>query len=279
MIKSNTIQQRLEVLGGEMMPYGPAEQGIEMASTFGEYEAEYAAIRRHVAILHLPHRGLLDLRGVDVKDLLHRLMTQDVNAMQGGDTRRAFQLNTKGRIVADVMIHHGDDNTWLECDRFDIAALREQIESRLFAEDVTIEDASDSRECFALHGPAALTLLNRLSEESAENVAAMPGTHHVLTLGSIKCTAYRLDDCGVLGVRLFVPRDEAVTIYDRLLDAAGYEPLEHGAERDAEYGERRRAGLRGRPIGWLAYNTARIEAGSPIFHIDFGPDSLPAEAG
>ncbi|MCC7406605.1 MAG: aminomethyltransferase family protein, partial [Phycisphaeraceae bacterium] len=33
----------------------------------------------------------------------------------------------------------------------------------------------------------------------------------------------------------------------------------------------------GRGIGWMAYNTARIEAGSPLFHVDFGPDSLPHE--
>ena len=32
-------------------------------------------------------------------------------------------------------------------------------------------------------------------------------------------------------------------------------------------------------MGWEAFNTARIEAGTPLFHIDFGPDSLPGETG
>ena len=32
-----------------------------------------------------------------------------------------------------------------------------------------------------------------------------------------------------------------------------------------------------RPIGWHAYNVARIEAGTPMFFLDFGPDSLPHE--
>src|SRR5439155_17574914 len=36
---------------------------------------------------------------------------------------------------------------------------------------------------------------------------------------------------------------------------------------------------RARRIGWHAYNIARIEAGWPIFNIDFGPDSLPHETG
>jgi folate-binding protein YgfZ len=38
-----------------------------------------------------------------------------------------------------------------------------------------------------------------------------------------------------------------------------------------------RVGLR--PAGWHAFNIARIEAGSPLYYIDFGPDSLPAETG
>jgi len=34
-----------------------------------------------------------------------------------------------------------------------------------------------------------------------------------------------------------------------------------------------------RPAGWHAFNIARIENGWPIFNLDFGPDSLPAETG
>ncbi|MEO1511209.1 MAG: glycine cleavage T C-terminal barrel domain-containing protein, partial [Planctomycetota bacterium] len=34
-----------------------------------------------------------------------------------------------------------------------------------------------------------------------------------------------------------------------------------------------------RPSGWLAYNTARIEAGTALFNLDFSSDSLPAETG
>jgi folate-binding protein YgfZ len=30
-------------------------------------------------------------------------------------------------------------------------------------------------------------------------------------------------------------------------------------------------------MGWAEFNTARIEAGSPLFHVDFGADCLPHE--
>ena len=32
-----------------------------------------------------------------------------------------------------------------------------------------------------------------------------------------------------------------------------------------------------RPIGWSAFNAARIEAGTPLFNVDFGGDSIPQE--
>jgi aminomethyltransferase len=34
-----------------------------------------------------------------------------------------------------------------------------------------------------------------------------------------------------------------------------------------------------RPAGWFATNTARLEAGTPYFRIDFGPTNLPHESG
>lgn len=279
-----TIHDIERRLGAEFIPYGPASADngalpLEIVATFGVYEAEYAAIRRHVGILHLPQRGVLQLTGADRQDFLHRMLTQDVHGMRGGDSRRAFQLNDKGRIVADAIVHHGDLDTWLETDRVDLPQLRPQLEKRLFTEDVTIADISDQRVVLALHGPGAAPLIEAVRQD-APGSSATPAaeialrTHHVLHLGGTPVTVCRWDDAGSTAFRLYVPADAAATLYQRLLDAAGYDP---DAPVDAATAAKRRATLRGRPIGWSAYNTARIEAGSPLFHIDFGTDSLPGE--
>ncbi len=268
-------------LGASFLPYGPADAApddrLEVAASFGEYEAEYAAIRRHVGILHLPPRGILHFTGADRLDFLHRMLTQDLRSRPGGSTVRSFQLNEKGRIVADVIVHHGDLSTWLEVDRFDVEPLRALLEKRLFAEDVQIEDLTAQRVPLALHGPASAALLRAVVDEGdASGPMTLPGTHHVLPLAGARATVYRWDDAGSPGLRLLVPAERAGAVYEALLSASGFEP---GAGPDAELAERRRQSLRGRPIGWLAYNTARIEAGSPLFHVDFGTDSLPAETG
>lgn len=281
---NRAIREQLASHGAEFMAYGPAgNDAAEIARDFGHYEAEYAAIRQRVGVLSLPQRAVLRFTGADRKDFLHRMLTQDIHGLSGGTSVRAFQLNQKGRIVADILVHHGDADTWLEMDRFDLPAVRRMYESHLFADDVTLEDWTDERIAFALHGPASPDLLRLISEEDPQAVADMPGTHHVLTLSGVRVTVYRRDVCGVPGFGLWVPTAEASQVYQTLLSAAGYETDQPDHRTDpeaaAKFAQRRREGLRGRPIGWSAFNTARIEAGSPIFHIDFGHDSLPAETG
>jgi folate-binding protein YgfZ len=69
---------------------------------------------------------------------------------------------------------------------------------------------------------------------------------------------YRDDPCGVSGLYLFVPAEAAQTVWMKLLTA---EPL------------------RTRPMGWAAFNAARIEGGRALFGIDFDENFLPAETG
>ncbi|MEX0777570.1 MAG: glycine cleavage T C-terminal barrel domain-containing protein [Phycisphaeraceae bacterium] len=280
-----SLQATLEHIGATFIPYGPESEAtaVMVPQDFGQYEAEYAAIRRSVGVLVEPQRGVLRFTGADCKDFLHRLTTQDVRAMTGGATRRAFQLNDKGRIIADMIIHHGDADTWLDMDVFDIPPVHQLLDSRRFGEDVAIEDWRDWRIAMALHGPATLALLSKLAQPDPKVMFDMPGTHHVLNIADTLLTAYRWDQCGVPGVRLMVPTEHAQRVYAALLEAAGFDADAPDPEADplaaAEHAAQRRGTLRGRPVGWLAFNTARIEAGTAIFHIDFGTDCLPAETG
>ena len=257
------MQTHLEQLGAELIGYGPADRPVAMAEDFGTFEAEYAAIRRHVGILHLPQTGLIKLTGSDVKPFLQNMLSQDIEKMQGGQTRRALQLDAEGRVLADLFVHLGDASTWLEMDRFDIDAVTQLLDSRLFAEDVTHENITETRTAIALLGPAALQLLSKVAKHSVpemqvEQVGAMPGTHHVLEVGwasrpsrstadgpdghptdphQTRVSACRRDLGKTLGLQLFVPSEQAVAIHQSLLDAAGYEP---GVQPDADFAERRR---------------------------------------
>lgn len=270
------LDQLIADLGAEMMNFGPPPDrgGLPVAETFGRYEAEYAAIRRRVGILHLPPRGRIQVTGGDRLEYLQRMLTQDVASLTAGRAARTFLLNEKGRIVADMIVIHEADQTVLDLDVFDAANVVGQLGDRVFTEDVNFTDVSDQFEHIALLGPAATALLHRLTGEKDQLLE--PFEHRRVRLAGEPVLTYRRDDTGTLGLHLHLPATVAGRVYRELLDAAGFDPQ---APLDADFAQVRRQSLRGRPIGWLAYNTARIEAGSVLFHIDFGIDSLPAETG
>lgn len=83
-------------------------------------------------------------------------------------------------------------------------------------------------------------------------------------LAGVPAVLVRRDECGSPGVEAFVPASGLARAWDALV-----------SQHDAAAGGRRRA----RPAGWHAYNIARIEAGTPLHHVDYGSDSLPHESG
>src|SRR5436309_3565914 len=68
---SNPLHAAHEKAGAEFQPYGQ----IPIVSTFGEPQAEYAAIRKSAAIIDLPYRGILELTGKDRHVFLNNLLT------------------------------------------------------------------------------------------------------------------------------------------------------------------------------------------------------------
>ncbi len=294
------LRDLLQAGGAEWMPFGPptAERTDgpepivqhEVAEDFGSFEAEYAAIRRTVGVMHLPWRRVIPIQGKDTAAFLHALLTQDIKGMPGGATRKALLLDAKGQITADLLVHRGDADVWLDLDAFDAATVRAALDAKLFAEDVQLghawpaDAAQPDRTCFALLGPACFVLLEAVREGEAHPdhpTLTSAGVHQVVLLRIadevVLATVFRHDDAGVPGLRLWVPTDRAADLYAALLDAAGFDAQDPTADPEA-FAAQRRASLRGRPVGWSAYNTARIEAGTPLFHIDFGPTNLPAEA-
>src|SRR5882724_6823655 len=75
---------------------------VQIVSTFGEPQAEYAAIRKSAALLDEPQRGILEVSGKDRFAFLNNLLTNKTwdketkTGLAAGSGVYAFFLNTKG---------------------------------------------------------------------------------------------------------------------------------------------------------------------------------------
>jgi folate-binding protein YgfZ len=249
----------------EYIPYAPpGDEGpaaCTLVATLGDPESEYAALRRGAGVFDSPHRGTLLVTGADRRDFLDRMVTQELKDLQGGMVKPTFWLNRKGRIEADLLLVELGDRMLVDVDVYRAEYAVKTLNDYVFAEDVTITDATAEFHHLALLGPQAPAVLAAAGDDAPDLDTLRA---RVIDVSGVQVVAARQDRIGEAGLELIVPYGQAEAVWDALLAA------------DETVGGGR---ARVRPVGWFAVNIARIEAGMPVFGIDFGPENLPHETG
>jgi folate-binding protein YgfZ len=245
------------------LPYGSGEVATQVVETFGDLDMEYAAIRKGCVIFDQPHIGTIQVRGAERGAFLNNMLTAKMDDLEPGDCKRAFWLNRKGRIDADLRLAQREDDMIIAVDRHLCDATAKTLTSFIFAEDAEIENVSERYHRMSIHGPTSCRLIELASTEVGKPLDSLDefDSTHVVIAGS-RILIEREDLTGEIGLELCIDRDVAIAVYD-CLNTVG-----------AEHPE-----LKARVTGWLAINAARIEAGHPMFNIDFGDSNLPVESG
>ena len=250
----------------ETLPYGPPDDSGhlsgEIIATFGEVESEYASLRRAAGLMDFPQRATLRVTGSERRDFLNRMLTNELKDLDAGVCRRSFWLNRKGRIDADLLLIETGEALLIDLDIHHAAHTVKTLDDFLFAEDVAIRNVTDESYRIVVHGPKALLAI--ASAAGATDFQLAPGEAKSITIAGQPVVAARADEIGAPGVHLVLPRAHVERIWNALL--ASDQPIGRGKRRV-------------RPVGWFAYNIARIEAGTPLFNVDFGATNLPHESG
>lgn len=248
----------------EYIPYGVADADggptCEIVGSFGDVEREYAAIRREAgaALLDSPHRGTLVVAGdpAQRREFLNRMVTAELKDLAPGMARQAFWLNRKGRIDADLLMIELGDRMAIDLDIHQAAHTVRTLSEFIFAEDIEITDASQQFHHLALHGPRALEALSAACDSAPLRLEPLQATS--IAVAGAPLIIARRDQTAAPGLELIMPSHQASNVWDALV------------AHDSSLA---------RPIGWHAFNIARIEAGTPLFNIDFGATNLPHETG
>lgn len=264
-MRENPLYPLHEQANASYLPYGPEIQIIE---SFGEPEAEYAAIRKGATIMDSPHRGVVELTGKDRLTFLNKLLTNDTKSLGAGQGCYAYLLNLKGRIVLDINVLQQQDATLLEVDARLADELCRTLDNYLFSDHVQIRNRTDDLGRLTLIGPDSAGIIDAIA---AKSVTA--GLTELLRCTSAEiagtlCTVFRNDQCGEAQYEWIVPRDALPAIWKGFLNSAN-------GELESE--EFKPGMVKLRPIGWSAYNIARIEAGTPLLGIDLTDQNLPME--
>ena len=214
---------------------------------------EWAAVRRRCGVLDAGFRGLLRLTGSDRVSFLQGMLSNDVARLQSGAGAYAALLTQQGKVVADLRVYVLPDELWLDVPAARAAAVRENLERYIIADDVECAADDGVAPLVVIEGPLADRVLLAVTGEATADLA--PFAHRGMTFDGVRVRAAAVTHTAERGYLLFGDPAAAPNLWKRCC-AAG-------------------AG----PVGMDALDVLRIEAGIPWYGRDFDDTSLISEVG
>lgn len=142
--------------------------GSRLPRTFGDYAAEYRAIRDSAALFDHTALGLTKLTG-DRHDLLQRVLARDLDYLEPERAMTSLVLDAAGTPIDLVTVYSFDDCTLLESSWGCAEALREQLRAHVSAgsgDSVTIESLDGEWGVIGIEGPYAWGTIGRVVDPS-----------------------------------------------------------------------------------------------------------------
>ena len=186
----------------------------------------YKALRETVGYLDLSTRGKIFVTGEDRVRLLHAMTTNHIQQLEPGQGCYAFFLNAQGRILADANIFVLPDRILLDVEPELRRKLYQHLDKFIIADDVTLEDSSDSLSALCFEGPMA----DRALASMKAPIPEAPYSHADWN-GWIVA---RVSSTGAPGFRIFGPNEALARFLPVDEESARIVRLEHARPR---YGE------------------------------------------
>ena len=226
---------------------------------FDSWREEHQAAREGVALFDLSSFGKVLVQGRDATSLLQRISTANIDVEPGRVVYTQW-LNERAGIEADVTVTRTREHEFMVMTAAATAG-REMEWIRRHTGDLfaTTVDVSAGYALIPIMGPKSRELLATMTDAELSDAAFPFLASREIDLGLTYVRATRISYVGELGWELLVPADQAVHIYDALIEAGDEFGLRHA--------------------GYHALNSLRLEKGYRSWGHDVGWADTPLEAG
>jgi glycine cleavage system T protein (aminomethyltransferase) len=219
--------------------------GYYAVSTYEpHHEHEYNAIRNAAGLIDISPLFKYLVRGRDAARLVDRIITRDVRKMTNGQVWYTPWCDEAGKVIDDGTVSRLGEQLfrWTAADpslrwlRLNAAGL-----------DVDVEDISERTAALALQGPTSGAVLRAAADADIETLRYFRVTSG--RIGRVPVDISRTGYTGDLGYEIWMPAESALDVWDTLMRA--------GAPFDIK------------PVGMLALDVSRVEAGLLLIDVDF----------
>jgi 4-methylaminobutanoate oxidase (formaldehyde-forming) len=195
---------------------------------FPWWEAEHRACREGVIAMDMSFMGKFVVQGRDAGAFLNYLSANEVNGEAGRITYTQW-LNEAGMIEADLTVTKLDETTFMVVTS-DIAHRHtETWMTRHIADDqnVVVTDVTSGYGQLNIQGPKSRELLQSITSVDISNEAFPFRAVREIDIGLARVMCVRITYAGELGYELNIPSEQAVHVYDRIIEAGEAFGLKH----------------------------------------------------
>ena len=242
-LQRTPLYERHRALGARMVPFAGWEMPVQYAGVIPEHRA----VRSDAGVFDVSHMGELEVEGPRAHELLQSLLSNDLDKVEPGRAQYTLLTNKRGGIIDDLIAYRLEPGRYLLIVN---ASNRDGDFQWIKEREIPgsdVRDVSDDYALLAVQGPHSLERLG-LGD-------APPFTFAVEELDGIECMVNRTGYTGELGVELLVPSEDAVALWDHVLDRGVV------------------------PCGLGARDTLRLEVCFPLHGNDITQDTNAISAG
>jgi folate-binding protein YgfZ len=230
--------------------------GQVLPADYGDAEAEYRQAVNGAALFDRSSTGKIEISGKDAPSFLHNLCTNDINNLPLGGGCEAFFCDHRAKVLAHAFVYHvlsaGRHAFWLDVTPGYNDKVLKHLDRHLISEAVELADNTAQFKQLHLAGPKARDVLQAALGQPVPDLAEFQ--HMERTVGpTATCSIRRHDPLGLPGYDIVCLNDRAASVW-RLLQAEGAVPA-----------------------GQAAWETLRIEAGTPVYGVDINEDRFVME--
>jgi 4-methylaminobutanoate oxidase (formaldehyde-forming) len=195
---------------------------------FPYWEAEHRAAREGVVLMDMSFMSKFAVQGRDAARLLERLSANNVTGEPGRITYTQW-LNDAGRIEADLTVtRRGEDDFFVvasdSAHRHVETWLRRHVGAH---ENAFVTDVTSGYAQLNVQGPRSRELMALITHEEMSNEAFPFRTARDIDCGFARALCIRITYLGELGYELYVPTEQALYVYDRIVSAGRSVGLRH----------------------------------------------------
>jgi heterotetrameric sarcosine oxidase gamma subunit len=194
---------------------------------FPYWEAEHHATRDGVILMDMSFMSKFLVQGRDAGRCLEHISANRVDGPPGMITYTQW-LNEGGTLEADLTVTKlDDDRFWVVASDSAHRHAETWMRRQTADEHVVVTDVTSGYAQINIQGPRSRELLASVTSADVSNEAFPFRTAREIDLGFARVLCIRITYLGELGYELYIPAEQAVHVYDRLVAAGEAVGLRH----------------------------------------------------